>query len=55
MARLRLPQTGEAAAGGGRIWQVYEIREAAAVLMIFTMGFTSLLALLRLYRHAARS
>jgi putative membrane protein len=43
-----LDQTGEATDGGGHIWRVQDLRESAVLVMIFTMGFTALLALARL-------
>jgi uncharacterized membrane protein len=43
-----LGQAGEAADGGGHIWRVQDLRESAVLIMIFTMGFTALLALVRL-------
>jgi uncharacterized membrane protein len=43
-----LGQAGEAADGGGHIWRIQDLRESAVLTMIFTMGFTALLALVRL-------
>jgi putative membrane protein len=43
-------QSGQAADGAGHVWRIEDIREATVLIMLFTMGFTSLLALLRLYR-----
>jgi putative membrane protein len=43
-------QVGEAADGAGHIWRVQDVREATVVAMLLTMGFTSLLALLRIFR-----
>jgi putative membrane protein len=45
-----LDQTGETADGGGHIWRIQDLRESAVLVMIFTMGFTALLALARLSR-----
>ncbi len=43
-------QNGQAADGADQIWRIEDVREAAVLAMLFTMGFTSLLALLRLNR-----
>ncbi|MBO0751931.1 MAG: carotenoid biosynthesis protein [Bradyrhizobiaceae bacterium] len=43
-------QVGEAVDGAGHIWRVQDVRETAVVTMLLTMGFTSLLALLRIFR-----
>jgi uncharacterized membrane protein len=48
---LLLGQAGEVADGSGRVWQVREIYEAAALMMAMTMGVTGLQALLRLYEE----
>jgi uncharacterized membrane protein len=48
---LFMGQTGEAADGAGRIWPIRDVREATAVVMIFTMGFTSFIALHKLARR----
>ena len=41
-------QSGEVADAANHIWRVQDLREATVVVMLFTMGFTSLLAGLRL-------
>jgi putative membrane protein len=49
-------QAGETADGGGHIWRIQDLRESAVLVMIFTMGFTALLAFARLsqtQRHRA--
>jgi putative membrane protein len=43
-----LGQAGETADGAGHVWGVHDVRESAVLVMIFTMGFTALLALARL-------
>jgi len=43
-------QRGLAADGAGQLWRIQDMRETALLVMVFTMGFTSLLALLRLFR-----
>src|SRR5215813_5087535 len=43
-------QVGEAADGAGHIWRVHDVRETAVIAMLLTMGFTSLLALLRVFQ-----
>jgi uncharacterized membrane protein len=43
-------QVGEVADGAGHIWRVQDVRETAVITMLMTMGFTSLLALLRIFR-----
>jgi uncharacterized membrane protein len=43
-------QAGAAADGAGHIWRVEDVRETAVIAMLLTMGFTSLLALLRIFR-----
>jgi uncharacterized membrane protein len=45
-----LRQVGEAADGAGYIWRVGDIPEAAVITMLLTMAFTSLLALVRVFR-----
>jgi putative membrane protein len=45
-----MQQMGEAADGAGHVWRVQDVREAAVITMFLTMAFTSLLALLRLFR-----
>jgi putative membrane protein len=45
-------QVGEAADGAGHIWRVQDVRETAVIAMLLTMGFTSLLAILRISRQA---
>jgi uncharacterized membrane protein len=42
-------QVGEAADGAGHIWRVQDVRETAVIAMLLTMGFTSLLAILRIF------
>ncbi len=41
-------QSGEVADAANHIWRVQDLRESTVVMMLFTMGFTSLLAGLRL-------
>jgi putative membrane protein len=43
-------QMGEAADGAGHIWRIQDVRETAVIAMLLTMGFTSLLALLRIFQ-----
>jgi hypothetical protein len=43
-------QVGDVADGAGHIWRVQDVRETAVITMLMTMGFTSLLALLRIFR-----
>lgn len=43
-------ETGLATDGAGHLWRIEDVRETAAVTMLLSMGFTSLLALFRLYR-----
>jgi putative membrane protein len=43
-----LDQRGETADGGGHMWRIQDLRESAVLVMIFTMGFTALLAFARL-------
>ncbi len=45
-------QAGLAADGAGHAWRIEDVRETAVLTAVFTMGFTSLLALLRLFRPA---
>lgn len=45
---LFMDQAGEAADGAGHIWHIKDVREATGTVMVFTMGFTSFLALYRL-------
>jgi putative membrane protein len=45
-----LGQAGETVDGGGHIWRIQDVRESAVLVMIFTMGFTALLAIARLWR-----
>jgi putative membrane protein len=45
-----MDQGGEATDGGGSTWLVHDVRESIAIIVIFTMGFTALLALVRLRR-----
>ncbi len=41
---------GEAADGAGHMWRVEDIRETAVIEMLPAMDFTSVLALVRLFR-----
>jgi putative membrane protein len=43
-----LGEAGGAADGAGYSWRIQDLRESAVLVMIFTMGFTALLALARL-------
>jgi uncharacterized membrane protein len=43
-------QVGEVADGAGHIWRVEDIRETAVITMLLTMAFTSLLALVCIFR-----
>jgi uncharacterized membrane protein len=45
-----LAQKGDAADGSGYAWRIENVREAAVIAMVCTMGFTALLALLRLFK-----
>jgi uncharacterized membrane protein len=45
-----MTQVGDVADGAGHIWRVEDVRETAVITMLMTMGFTSLLALLRIFR-----
>jgi putative membrane protein len=47
-------QTGEVADAANHVWRVQDLREATVVVMLFTMFFTSVLAMLRLATDAAR-
>jgi uncharacterized membrane protein len=47
-------QSGEATDAVGHIWQIGELREATVVMMLFTMVFTSMLAVLRLAGDRSR-
>jgi uncharacterized membrane protein len=50
-----LGQSGEVADAANHIWRIQDLRETAVVVMLFTMGFTSLLAVLRLATDASDS
>src|SRR5262249_34883787 len=50
LTTLVVGQVGEAADGASYIWRVQDVLDAAVVAMLLTMGFTSLLALLRGFR-----
>jgi hypothetical protein len=39
---------GEVVDAAGHAWQIHDLRETAVVTMLFTMFFTSMLAVLRL-------
>jgi len=41
---------GQISDAAGHIWSIHDLRETAVIVMLFTMGFTSLLALLQLRR-----
>jgi uncharacterized membrane protein len=43
-----LGQSGEVADAANHVWRVADLREATVVTMLFTMAFTSLLAMIRL-------
>jgi uncharacterized membrane protein len=43
-------QSGEVADATGHIWRIQDLREASVLAMLFTMFFTSMLAVLRLAR-----
>jgi hypothetical protein len=45
-------QSGEVVDAANHIWRVQDLREAAVVVVLFTMCFTSLLAALRLATDA---
>ncbi|WP_213738582.1 carotenoid biosynthesis protein [Bradyrhizobium sp. dw_411] len=45
-------QSGEVADAANHIWRIQDLRESAVVVLLFTMGFTSLLAALRLTTDA---
>lgn len=42
---------GQISDAAGHLWLVHDLRETAVIVMLFTMGFTSLLALLQLGRR----
>jgi hypothetical protein len=41
-------QSGEVADAAGHLWRVSDLRASVAITMLFTMFFTSMLAMLRL-------
>jgi uncharacterized membrane protein len=45
---------GEVTDAAGHVWHVADLRETTVIVVIFTMGFTSLLAILRLARADSR-
>jgi uncharacterized membrane protein len=47
-------QSGETTDAVGHIWQIGDLREATVVMMLFTMVFTSMLAMLRLAGDRSR-
>ena len=47
-----LGQSGDIADAAGQSWRLQDIRGATVVIMVFTMLFTSLLALIRLLDRA---
>jgi len=47
-------QSGETTDAAGHIWQIGDLREATVVMMLFTMVFTSMLAMLRLAGDRSR-
>jgi len=49
-----LGQSGDVVDGAGQSWRLQDIRGATVVIMVFTMFFTSLLALIRLLDSAHR-
>jgi hypothetical protein len=48
-------QGGEVADAANHIWRIQDLRETTVVVLLFTMGFTSLLAALRLATDASDS
>jgi len=47
-------QTGEVTDAAGRLWRIQDIREATVAIFVFTMLFTTLLAMLRLRTDRSR-
>ncbi|MEI9923718.1 MAG: carotenoid biosynthesis protein [Bradyrhizobium sp.] len=45
-------QSGEVADAANHIWRIQDLRESTVIVLLFTMGFTSLLAGLRLATDA---
>jgi putative membrane protein len=43
--------SGEVADAAGRIWQIHDLRETTVAVMLFTMFFTAMLAMLRLMKE----
>jgi putative membrane protein len=41
-------QSGEVADAAGHLWRIGDLRETTVVILLFTMVFTSALAMLRL-------
>jgi len=44
-------QAGEVSDAAGAVWRIHDLRETAVAILIFTMVFTALLALLQLIRE----
>jgi len=47
-------QSGETTDAAGHIWNIGDLREATVVMMLFTMVFTSMLAIVRLVGDGSR-
>ena len=47
-----MKEMGDAVDGSGQVWKIHDIREATVIIFLFTMAFTSLLAMLRLSEMA---
>lgn len=46
-------QSGEVVDAANRVWRINDLRETTVVILLFTMVFTSMLAVLRLTTDAA--
>jgi len=44
-------QAGDIADAAGHLWRIQDLRERTVAVMLFTMFFTSMLAMLRLTRR----
>jgi putative membrane protein len=43
--------SGEVADAAGHVWQIHDLRETTVAIMLFTMFFTAMLAVLRLMKE----
>jgi uncharacterized membrane protein len=43
--------SGEVADAAGHVWQIHDLRETTVAVMLFTMFFTAMLAMLRLMKE----